>query len=58
MSNRILLVVVFILSLAVRGSQAQEMRLLRFPAIHGDTVVFTHASDLWVATARAATPGV
>src|SRR4051812_9293193 len=24
------------------------MRLLRYPAIHGDTVVFTYASDLWV----------
>src|SRR6476469_8855003 len=26
-----------------------EMRLLRFPAVHGDTVVFTYAADLWVA---------
>ncbi|HJX29073.1 MAG TPA: hypothetical protein VJ885_14285, partial [Thermoanaerobaculia bacterium] len=24
-------------------------RLLRFPDIHGDTVVFSHAGDLWVA---------
>ena len=28
---------------------AREMRLLRYPAIHGDTVVFTYASDLWTA---------
>ncbi|HEX2222793.1 MAG TPA: PDZ domain-containing protein [Thermoanaerobaculia bacterium] len=28
---------------------AEEARLLRFPAIHGDTVVFTYAADLWVA---------
>ena len=26
---------------------AEEARLLRFPAIHGDTVVFTHAGDLY-----------
>ncbi|GIK31762.1 MAG: protease [Armatimonadetes bacterium] len=28
---------------------AEEMRLMRFPDIHGDTVVFTYASDLWTA---------
>lgn len=28
--------------------QETEMRLMRYPAIHGDTVVFTYASDLWV----------
>jgi tricorn protease len=28
---------------------ADEMRLMRFPAVHGDTIVFTYASDLWVA---------
>jgi len=26
-----------------------EPRLMRYPAIHGDTVVFTYAGDLWVA---------
>ncbi len=26
---------------------AEEARLLRFPAIHGETVVFTHAGDLY-----------
>lgn len=31
------------------GPAAEEMRLLRFPAVHGDTVVFTYAADLWVA---------
>lgn len=28
---------------------AEEARLLQFPAIHGDTVVFTYAADIWVA---------
>lgn len=37
-----------ILSLAVVG-QTQEMRLLRYPAIHEDKVVFTYGSDLWLA---------
>lgn len=41
-----------ILAAVVLGRQgdAQEMRLLRFPAIHGDKVVFTYASDLWLAS--------
>lgn len=29
-------------------SQSVESRLLRFPAIHENTIVFTYASDLWV----------
>jgi tricorn protease len=29
--------------------QAEETRLMRFPNINGDTVVFTYAGDLWVA---------
>lgn len=36
-----------LVSLAFLG-QAQEMRLLRFPAIHGDKIVFTYGSDLWL----------
>jgi tricorn protease len=28
--------------------QTTEPRLMRLPAIHGDTVVFTYAGDLWV----------
>ena len=28
--------------------QSFESRLLRFPAIHENTIVFTYASDLWV----------
>ena len=28
-----------------------EARLLRFPAIHGDTVVFTYAGDLYTVAA-------
>jgi tricorn protease len=34
------------------GAQAgtpQEMRLLRWPDVHGENVYFTHASDLWIA---------
>ncbi|MFI5385331.1 MAG: PDZ domain-containing protein [Fimbriimonadales bacterium] len=31
------------------GQESQEMRLMRYPAIHGDTVVFTYAGDLWEA---------
>jgi tricorn protease len=39
------------LLIAQEGTPA-EARLMRFPAIHGDTVVFTYASDLWVANRK------
>jgi tricorn protease len=32
---------------AVGQSAGQEMRLMRFPDIHGDAIVFTYAGDLW-----------
>lgn len=32
-----------------QNAATEEMRLMRNPAIHGDTVVFTYAGDLWVA---------
>ena len=34
---------------------AAQTKLLRFPDIHGDRVVFTHAGDLWVAPAAGGT---
>jgi tricorn protease len=37
-----------LLAMAQFGDSA-EMRLMRFPTIHGDTVVFTYAGDLWSA---------
>lgn len=33
---------------SIGQSAPTEMRLMRYPAVHGDTVVFTYASDLWV----------
>ncbi len=30
-------------------AQGEEMRLMRYPDIHGDDVVFTYAADLWTA---------
>lgn len=47
-----LLPVVLFAALTQQAAQAQEMRLLRYPTIHGDSVVFTYASDLWVADRR------
>ncbi|AIE85051.1 S41 family peptidase [Fimbriimonas ginsengisoli] len=37
--------------LTITGQQQATVdpRLMRFPSIHGDTVVFTYAGDLWVA---------
>ena len=44
---RFLLVLTAALGLA--GEAAAQTKLLRFPDIHGDKVVFTYAGDLWTA---------
>jgi tricorn protease len=45
-----------LLGLSSHLTQAQETRLLRYPAIHGDTVIFSYASDLWVADRKGSGP--
>src|SRR5579859_1777404 len=30
------------------GQKPPEIRLMRYPSVHGNEVVFTYASDLWV----------
>jgi tricorn protease len=40
-----------ILSLAAASPASAQSKLLRFPDIHGDRVVFTHGGDLWLAPA-------
>ncbi len=45
MKKPFLLMLLFLL--AVTFVHAEEARLLRFPAIHGDQVVFTYAGDLY-----------
>jgi tricorn protease len=55
MTKRSLWFCLFLVLLAVPLLAAEETRLLRFPAIHGDTIVFTYAGDLY---AVAATGGV
>ncbi len=37
-----------LLGLVGQGGDTTEPRLMRTPAIHGDTVVFSYAGDLWV----------
>ncbi|MDH3784457.1 MAG: PDZ domain-containing protein, partial [Acidobacteriota bacterium] len=34
------------------AADKQSTRLLRFPDIHGDRVVFVHAGDIWIASSR------
>jgi tricorn protease len=46
-----LLFAAFASLISLAGAPAQT-RLLRFPDIHGDQVVFTHAGDLWKASAE------
>jgi len=38
------------LALTMVAQGDSEMRLMRFPDIYGDQVVFTYASDLWIAS--------
>src|SRR6266853_5412612 len=45
--NRIMLSVLFATALATAVCAAGEARLLRFPAIHGNQIVFTYAGDLY-----------
>lgn len=41
------LIVLALVATYCAGLSAQEARLLRFPAIHGDRIVFTYAGDLY-----------
>ena len=44
-----------LLLLAGRAPAAEEARLLRFPAVHDDTVVFTYAGNLFAVPAAGGT---
>gem|GEM_PF-4031339 len=41
-----------LLALAATQGSPDEMRLMRFPDVYGDTIVFTYASDLWTVDAN------
>src|SRR5512143_1687418 len=47
----IVTLMLIILSISICSAQQNEARLLRFPAIHGDQIVFTYASDLYTVSA-------
>lgn len=58
MPRRTLTTVALLTALAVilaAAPTAAQTKLLRFPAIHGDTVAFTYAGDLWTAPATGGT---
>ena len=42
-------------ALVAASPAAAQSKLLRFPDIHGDRVVFTHGGDLWLAPAAGGT---
>ncbi|MEE8524343.1 MAG: hypothetical protein V3T72_10465 [Thermoanaerobaculia bacterium] len=44
-----------ILAFVVPASAGAQTKLLRFPDVHGDQVVFTYAGDLWLAPASGGT---
>lgn len=41
------MVLTSVLAMSVMQAASDEVRLMRYPAIYGDQVVFTYASDLW-----------
>jgi tricorn protease len=51
MPGRALLLRCLALALACPGVAQAQTKLLRFPDIHGDKVVFTYGGDLWTAAA-------
>ncbi|MCF7974164.1 MAG: PDZ domain-containing protein [Phycisphaerae bacterium] len=50
--NRLLILSVLAYLSVVPVTRGEEARLLRFPAIHGDQVVFTYAGDLYSVSVR------
>ena len=53
MRTKILLVAVLFCLIGVSGpGRADEARLLRFPDIHGDSIAFVYAGDIWTVAAR------
>lgn len=44
----ILITATMALATVAQGGAAPEMRLMRWPSIHGDDVVFTYGGDLWL----------
>ena len=44
------IILIWLLAVLSLASAAAQTKLLRFPDIHGDKVVFTYAGDLWVAS--------
>jgi len=51
----LLLLTVFFLAITNTNAQEKEARLLRFPAIHGDQIVFSYAGDLYTVDANGGT---
>ena len=45
----------FLLLFLPLGLSAEEARLLRFPAVHGDQIVFTYAGDLYTVSTSGGT---
>ncbi|MGM0572526.1 MAG: S41 family peptidase [Bacteroidota bacterium] len=47
MKKTLFFLIIFLLPLAYASAADQEARLMRFPAVHGDQVVFSYAGDLY-----------
>lgn len=55
MKNFPVMLLLLVLSAGTLFAQQQEARLLRFPAVHGDQIVFTYAGDLYTVSSSGGT---
>jgi tricorn protease len=54
--HRSIAIVLAVLATAAAPAAARaQTKLLRYPDIHGDRIVFTHAGDLWLAPSQGGT---
>ncbi|GLH71595.1 tricorn protease [Geothrix limicola] len=55
MHGRVLLLRSLVFAFTLAGAAEAQTKLLRFPDIHGDKVVFTYGGDLWTASDQGGT---
>lgn len=54
-SRKSLLLFIVLFASAGSGQEMQEGRLMRFPDIHKDKIVFMYGGDLWLSSASGGT---
>ena len=52
MNKKFILLLTLSLAFSISSFSQEESRLLRFPTIHGDQIVFTYAGDLYTVSTK------